>query len=144
MTAAVVCSRVGNFLTDAEIDFVTRHNFALEEHIDDNVIRYGGTHLTRKATELLSSRFGDAPIAIVNINFNDNSDIGLPRTYCVEIGIERECGAQHGFATFGIFGRSSNTCPCIETAFQEAAAQLLVRLLVTAKGGTVAFHRRLL
>jgi hypothetical protein len=130
------------FLTGLESMFVSQHGFVLEEHYDDAVMRFYGTYLSPEASAILVQYFGEELAPMVWINFNDNRDIGCPRTYKVEVGVGRACGEARGISTFGLFGRSSSACTSLEVAFTEAAIRFVMQLFVPPSN-IVAFGRRL-
>lgn len=132
------------FLNETEQKFINEHGFEMSEHYDDRVVRYFGHWITDKAKELLSRRFPDQPKMWVFINFNDNSDIDCPRTYCVEIAFCDDVHDAQNTTIYasGTFGCSSKACPSLETAFEEAAIRLLILLFVTPPPSFHCFRRR--
>jgi hypothetical protein len=123
--------------------FLVANKFELEEEIDPHVKRYFGSFVTLSARQLLEKTFGVGFNALVWINCNDNSDFDCSPTSRVEIGVkERETCA---YGTFGVFGASSPFCGDVDLAYEEAARDLLYKVLIVPKGlpGIVCWRRRM-
>jgi hypothetical protein len=114
--------------------FVKRHNYTATPKYDDNVEPFRGSLLTEKSRAVLARHFDEETIkdAAVYLYFCDNSDVQCPRTYKVEIGLPNGHlpDSHGGRSTMGVFGSSGSACTELESAFEQAAINLIMKLFV--------------
>lgn len=132
-------SSAANFLTNEE-RFVLGSDFELVEHYDDHVIGYEGTQMPLVAQQILQAGLGQTLPVRVKLFFMDNSDIGCPRTYRVELAVVDPIVIDS--RPVHAYGQSSRACPDLSVAFTEAAICCVMNVRVVPESRCIAHMRR--